>query len=557
MKFILWRIPVLLLVISLLITFMTWNIFSCSGTLVVELELVDLSSIVFPVTMILDSVRVRFALVVSLVSFCVFLFAVYYIDGDPFFNRFTWLLLLFVTSIIVLIFSGSLFVLLLGWDGLGLSSFALIIYYSSRESLRAGYLTLLVNRLGDCVIIITMFLFLAAGHFSLFNVRENLYWVVFLIGLSSLTKRAQYPFSSWLPAAIAAPTPVRALVHSSTLVTAGVYLLIRLRLSWEVPCIFSTPLILLRRVTCILGGLAAIFENDLKKIIALSTLRQLGVIIYRIRMNLVDLALFHLYVHAMFKALLFIGAGTVLMIGFGIQDIRLLGGILKNSPLTSVFFVISSLCLAGVPFTRGFCRKHLILEKILCSHSCTGLRLIFMVVGRVATAIYSVRLMKIVFGSQVITTTCSPMVNKSFLFFCPILILGGMGVRGGLLFPSINIAFVDSAFIPGSLSIAFNIILFVGTVIGIYFIFGNGGSTFLTTMFYLTPSSYSIRKVIPNIRVITISLDSGWLEPRVVINRLLPQLSVYAHYFLLWPRLTKSTIVKVYVVFFLILYYSL
>lgn len=356
--------------------------------------------------------------------------------------------------------------------------------------------------------VITMFLFIIVGYFSLYHIRLELSLVVVLMGIRSLTKRAQYPFSSWLPAAMAAPTPVSALVHSSTLVTAGVYLLIRLGIGFHLPFSFLSILILLRRITCLLGGWAAIYENDLKKIIALSTLRQLGVIIFRVRINLVDLALFHLYVHAIFKALLFIGAGTVLIIRFGAQDIRLLGGILKRCPFTSVFFVIRRLCLAGAPFTRGFFRKHLILEKILTGQRITILSLVFILIGRVTTAAYSFRLLKIVFGSPTLLRVCLPISSKSFLFYIPILILGFIGVSGGFLFSSVNITFVDTAFIPPLLRVSLNIILFIGAIIGIYFTMGSR-SFLLSSMFFLSPTCYSLSKVISSIRVYTLKLDSG------------------------------------------------
>ena len=181
-----------------------------------------------------------------------------------------------------------------------------------------------------------------------------------------MTKRAQVPFSSWLPAAIAAPTPVSALVHSSTLVTAGVYLLIRFRVLLESRAAFKA-LFLISAVTMFISGLGANFEYDLKKIIALSTLRQLGVIIRVLSIGLRELAFFHLITHALFKALLFICAGSLIHAVKEYQDIRLIGNLVYFIPLTGRYIRVANLALCGTPFLAGFYSKDLILEIIFIS----------------------------------------------------------------------------------------------------------------------------------------------------------------------------------------------
>lgn len=190
------------------------------------------------------------------------------------------------------------------------------------------------------------------------TIISGLWFVLFMVVLAAITKRAQIPFSAWLPAAIAAPTPVSALVHSSTLVTAGVYLIIRFNY------ILGANLILfyVGSITMFMAGLGANYEIDLKKIIALSTLSQLGVIILILSLGFRELAFFHLLTHALFKSLLFLCAGVFIHGAQDCQDIRLLGGTLLRTPVSSVFFICCSLSLCGFPFLSGFYSKDLILE---------------------------------------------------------------------------------------------------------------------------------------------------------------------------------------------------
>jgi len=254
----------------------------------------------------------------------------------------------------------------------------------------------MINRLGDVIIVIRMFLFLRAGQFSFFCISDKIFYssgVVLMLCIAALTKRAQFPFSSWLPAAIAAPTPVRALVHSSTLVTAGIFLIIRLSYSLPLDQNVCSILLLCGSVTCLLGGWAATYENDIKKIIALSTLRQLGVIVFSLGLNLPALGLFHLYTHALFKALLFLAAGHILIVTFGVQDIRRIGGVGVIIPMTCIMFNISSLCLIGAPFIRAFYSKHLILEKIFIS-PINFFRIFIIMVATIFTAKYVSRTLK-------------------------------------------------------------------------------------------------------------------------------------------------------------------
>lgn len=332
-----------------------------------EWEVLSLHSISIIITFLFDWISLLFISFVLLISRLVILYRKEYISEDKSINRFIILVLIFVFSIILLIVSPNLIRILLGWDGLGLISYCLVIYFQNVKSYNAGILTALSNRIGDVALLIAIAWILNYGRWNYIFYLEFIigdYYIIIVglfIILAAITKRAQIPFSSWLPAAIAAPTPVSALVHSSTLVTAGVYLLIRFN------CLMSRRLLgqyllLISGLTIFISGLGANFEFDLKKIIALSTLRQLGLIIIILSIGFIKLAFFHLLTHAIFKALLFICAGAIIHNIINSQDIRIIGGLCLNIPLTSSFFNISNLALCGIPFMAGFYSKDLILE---------------------------------------------------------------------------------------------------------------------------------------------------------------------------------------------------
>ena len=271
-------------------------------------------------------------------------------------------------SMYLLILSPNLIRLLLGWDGLGVTSYLLVIFYQRNKSYNAGMLTAITNRLGDAGLLISISLFLFLGNWnyvyisSFSNIISNL--LIYLIIISACTKRAQIPFSAWLPAAMAAPTPVSALVHSSTLVTAGVYLLIRINLI-IVEINIRYVLLLIGMITMIIAGITAMIEMDIKKIIALSTLRQLGIIILILGIGNPMLSFFHLLSHAFFKAMLFICAGIIIHNMKDYQDIRKIGIRHNNLNFCISIMMVANIRLCGLPFLRGFYSKDLIIEILI------------------------------------------------------------------------------------------------------------------------------------------------------------------------------------------------
>nr|QUL60389.1 NADH dehydrogenase subunit 5 [Terrapotamon thungwa] len=338
---------------------------------VIEWEVLSLNSCSMIFTLIFDWISLLFLCFVLLISSSVLYYSGSYMSGDKSFNRFMYLVLMFVFSMAAMVLSPNLISILLGWDGLGLVSYALVIYYQNEKSANAGMLTVLSNRVGDVAILLSIGLMVKLGGWNFLYytyIMSDMNWWGFkgLIILAAMTKSAQIPFSAWLPAAMAAPTPVSALVHSSTLVTAGVYLVIRfspiLESSYTQSC-----LLIISCLTMFMAGLGANFEYDLKKIIALSTLSQLGVMLSILALGFPDLAFFHLLSHALFKALLFMCVGVFIHSVGEYQDIRFMGSLVKFMPLSVVYMNICNFALCGFPFLAGFYSKDMILEVALMS----------------------------------------------------------------------------------------------------------------------------------------------------------------------------------------------
>ena len=335
---------------------------------------------------------------VLLITSRIFIFSQDYIKEESFYNRFHLLVLAFVLSIIALIFSLNIISIILGWDGLGLSSYLLVIYYQRPKSFNAGILTALSNRIGDVFIIASCALatLLESTNFYIENLRNLRIWspLILLVLIASITKRAQIPYSAWLPAAIAAPTPVSALVHSSTLVTAGVYLIFRFRWALEKPVLET--ILWLGTLTIVIAGISALREIDSKKVVALSTLRQLGLIFSGLGLSAQKIAFFHLIIHAFIKAMLFVTIGNTIHSSFSSQDLRVSGQRELTITISRAFMLVANSGLMGIPFLAGFYSKDLWLEFSINKDFNISLMLLFYV--RVSlTVIYSLRLILIIF----------------------------------------------------------------------------------------------------------------------------------------------------------------
>nr|WKU83898.1 NADH dehydrogenase subunit 5 [Conicera dauci] len=364
---------IFLIMMSILLFFFSLNFLLMDYSMFIEWEVVSLNSMSVVMTILLDWMSLIFMSFVLLIASLVIFYSKEYMSSDENINRFILLVLMFVSSMMLLIISPNLISILLGWDGLGLVSYCLVIYFQNVKSYSAGMLTALSNRIGDVALLLAIAWMLNYGswnyifYLEFMKMNFDMQLIGGLIIIAAMTKSAQIPFSSWLPAAMAAPTPVSALVHSSTLVTAGVYLLIRFNILL-VDTILGQTLLLLSGLTMFMAGLGANFEFDLKKIIALSTLSQLGLMMSILSLGFYKLAFFHLLTHALFKALLFMCAGGIIHNMNNFQDIRFMGALSIHMPITSACFNVSNLALCGMPFLAGFYSKDMILEIVSLSN---------------------------------------------------------------------------------------------------------------------------------------------------------------------------------------------
>nr|YP_009560657.1 NADH dehydrogenase subunit 5 [Gigantometra gigas]AZZ73262.1 NADH dehydrogenase subunit 5 [Gigantometra gigas]AZZ73275.1 NADH dehydrogenase subunit 5 [Gigantometra gigas] len=463
-------------------------------------EILSLNSMLMTLTLIFDWMSMFFCGCVFFISSMVVLYSHSYMSSDNNQVRFLYLVLMFIFSMFMMIMSPNMISILIGWDGLGLVSYCLVIYFQNFKSHGAGMLTILTNRIGDVAILLSISWMMNYGswHYLYYlNIFGDwVYYLMILLILAGFTKSAQIPFSSWLPAAMAAPTPVSALVHSSTLVTAGVYLLIRFSdLLYMFNCNFF---LIISLMTMFMSGLGANFEFDLKKVIALSTLSQLGLMMSILFMGFPYLSYFHLLTHAFFKALLFLCAGLIIHVMNDTQDIRYMGGLANQLPLTISCFCISNLSLCGFPYLSGFYSKDLILE-IMTFNGYNMFVYIIMYLSVGLTVSYSVRL---IYYTMIVGTnsySCQSYYEDKLMNFSMIFLVI-MSIMSGSIISWL--IFVTPVFmiLPFFMKIFSLIIILMGVIIGyelsIFYMNMNSlykymyiSSSFLGGMWFLPPFS--------------------------------------------------------------------
>jgi NADH-quinone oxidoreductase subunit L len=363
----------------------------------------------FGLRIVVDPLSVFMMLVVSGVGMLIVLYSIGYMDGDDEERRYFAYMALFVFSMLLLVQAGNLLILLVGWGLVGLSSYLLIGFWHDRPSaVAAAKKAFVINAIGDATFALALFLLIQRTGSLNFEVvfTQSIHgsWAINLIALGLLggavAKSAQLPLHTWLPDAMEGPTPVSALIHAATMVTAGVYLIVRTASLFE-----QAPKVLelaagLGAITIVMAGLIALVQVDIKRVIAYSTMSQIGYMFLAAGLGAYPNAMFHLMTHAFFKALLFMAAGLVIHALAGEQDMRKMGGLNRLLPFTYVCFAIGALSLAGIPPFAGFFSKDSILAAALDGGWYGELLWVAGMVGTFLTGLYAFRMLFIVFWGE-------------------------------------------------------------------------------------------------------------------------------------------------------------
>ena len=327
----------------------------------------------------LDHINNCMLILITMVSFLVHLFSTSYMDGDPHLVRFMGYLSLFTFFMIILVTADNIVQMFIGWEGVGLTSYLLINFWFTRiQANKAAIKAMVVNKIGDVGFLIgVVALWKLSGLFNfqdftnlsiLPNLENNLNWVNIMFIIGVMAKSAQIGLHTWLPDAMEGPTPVSALIHAATMVTAGVFLLIRISPLLELTPLILLIIIFLGSLTSFMSGTIGLVQSDLKKVIAYSTCSQLGYMVMICGFSHYYCGLFHLFNHGFFKALLFLSAGSIIHAVNNEQDMRKSGGLKLSLPLSYICVMVGSLSLCGIPFLTGFYSKDLLIELVYTNH---------------------------------------------------------------------------------------------------------------------------------------------------------------------------------------------
>ena len=390
-----------------------------------------------------DGITVLMIVVVSVVTLMVMLYSVGYMKGEPRYGWYFALLSGFSAAMLMLVTSGNLLLLYLSWEAVGLASYLLIGFYWERQTAaEAAKKAFITTRIGDVGLLIgIILLWRGAGSFDIQEIIEaaraggfdNLYLTVAMLFLfaGAAGKSAQFPLHVWLPDAMEGPTPVSALIHAATMVVAGVYLVARMMPVFDEVLIARDVVLYIGLTTAVMGATMGLVTSDIKRVLAYSTISQLGFMFVALGVGSVTAAMFHLFTHAFFKSLLFLGAGSVIHAS-GAQVVEELGGLWRKLPATTLFFIVGSLALAGIVPLAGFWSKDEILVA-LRDHEAMPLFLILAATSAL-TAIYSARLVLLTFFGEPKDRHAYEHAHESPPpMLLPMLILAGLSVIAGFV----------------------------------------------------------------------------------------------------------------------------
>ena len=376
----------------------------------------------FEVGFLVDRLSVTMMVVVSFVSWMIHIYTIGYMRDDPGYQRFFSYISLFTFAMLTLVMSNNFMQLFFGWEAVGLVSYLLIGFWFKRESaIFASLKAFIVNRVGDFGFLIgvaaVLMYFNSLDYMEVFNQAEAVAgltlspipgyeWSVMTLiciclFIGAMGKSAQFPLHVWLPDSMEGPTPISALIHAATMVTAGIFMVARMSPLYELSEVALSFILLVGAVTAFFMGLLGLVQNDIKRVVAYSTLSQLGYMTVALGASAYSVAIFHLVTHAFFKALLFLAAGSVIIALHHEQDMRKMGGLYRYMPVTWFTGLIGSLALIGFPFTSGFYSKDSIIEAVHHSQlPGSGIAYIAVLLGVFITALYSFRMFFLTFHGE-------------------------------------------------------------------------------------------------------------------------------------------------------------
>ncbi|HEY3294182.1 MAG TPA: NADH-quinone oxidoreductase subunit L [bacterium] len=394
-----------------------------------------------PVAFLIDPLSLVMMLIVTGVSFLIHIYSIGYMHGDAGFRRFFIELNLFVFFMLLLVMGNNYLLMFVGWEGVGLSSYLLIgFWYSDEAKASAGKKAFIVNRIGDFGFLLAVFLIWTTfGNVQFSEVARaattadpaRITAICLLLFMGAVGKSAQFPLYVWLPDAMAGPTPVSALIHAATMVTAGVYMVVRSNFLYQLSPTAMTVVAIVGAATALFAATIGLVQNDIKKVLAYSTVSQLGYMFLACGVGAFTAAIFHLMTHAFFKGLLFLGSGSVIHGVGGEQDMRKMGGLKEKMPVTFATFLIGTLAIAGIPGLAGFFSKDEILWKTF-----SGQHYVLWIIGLSAafcTAFYMFRLLYLTFyGSFRGPKAAEHHVHESpKVMTVPLIILAALAILGG------------------------------------------------------------------------------------------------------------------------------
>lgn len=518
-----------------------------------------------------DSLTCVMLVIVTFISSLVHLYSTEYMENDPHLPRFMSYLSLFTFFMLILVTANNFLQMFVGWEGVGVSSYLLINFWFTRiQANKAAIKAMLINRIGDFFLLLGIFTIYIVFNsldydivFSLVPLVVNqvltlgLYQVsvidlicIFLF-LGAMGKSAQLGLHTWLPDAMEGPTPVSALIHAATMVTAGVFLVIRCSYLFEYSPLVLSFITLIGAMTAFFAATTGLFQNDMKRVIAYSTCSQLGYMIFACGLSSYEVGIFHLSNHAFFKALLFLGAGSVIHAMSDEQDMRKMGGLSRLLPFTYAIIMIGSLALIGFPFLAGFYSKDVILEISASTYTIVG-QFSFMlgVLAAFCTAFYSTRLIYLVFlskpnGNKEVTLNAH---EGSWKMTGPLLILSILSILIGYLTKDLFIGFGtnfwgSSIFINPInyrltdvefLSIEYKILPLLITILGVFFAY------FLYT-FKL--NEYYLLKKLNTTKTIFNFFNKKWYFDRIY-NQFFVQSILSFSYFYFYQNVDRGLIEK-------------